>query len=68
MKMKRIGLRLVAATLAAACFAGCGTKDAMQNEIELKSPVEAVGSPSQSKYFSNPKATVSMRPPVTKWM
>ena len=42
MKRKRGGLCLAVATLVAVCVAGCGTKDAMQSEIELLSPVEAV--------------------------
>ena len=42
MKRKRSGLCLMATALVATCFAGCGAKDAMQNEIELLSPVEAV--------------------------
>ena len=41
MKRKKGGLYLMA-VFAAACLAGCGAKDAMQNEIELLSPVEAV--------------------------
>ncbi len=42
MRRKRIGLCPMAIALAAMCLAGCGTKDAMQNKIELLSPVEAV--------------------------
>ncbi len=42
MKRKRCGLCLIVAALATVCVAGCGTKDAMQKEIELMSPVEAV--------------------------
>ena len=41
MRRKKCGLCLMAVALAVG-FAGCGAKDAMQNEIELLSPVEAV--------------------------
>ncbi|MBE5931449.1 MAG: efflux RND transporter periplasmic adaptor subunit [Lachnospiraceae bacterium] len=42
MRRKRCGLCLAVAALAAVSLAGCGAKDAMQNDIELLSPVEAV--------------------------
>lgn len=42
MRKKRNGLYPVAAALVILGLAGCGTQDAMQNEIELLTPVEAV--------------------------
>ncbi len=42
MRKKRNGLYPVAAALVILGIAGCGTQDAMQNEIELLTPVEAV--------------------------
>jgi len=42
MRKKRSGLYPVAAALVILGLAGCGMQDAMQNEIELLTPVEAV--------------------------
>ncbi|MBQ8314984.1 MAG: efflux RND transporter periplasmic adaptor subunit [Lachnospiraceae bacterium] len=42
MRKKRSGLYPVAAALVILGLAGCGTRDAMQKEIELLTPVEAV--------------------------
>lgn len=42
MRKKRSGLYPIAAVLAMLGLVGCGTKDAMQKEIELLTPVEAV--------------------------
>ncbi len=42
MKRKKSGLCLAVSALAAICLTGCGAKDAVQNEIELLAPVEAV--------------------------
>ena len=42
MKRKKSGLCLTVSALTAVCLTGCGGAGAMQNEIELKAPVEAV--------------------------